>query len=239
MKLAWRDRVGLAGALAAAVVCLRLGFWQLDRLRERRGRNAAIRAARERPPLAVTGPLTADSVRSRRLRARGVYDYAQQRLWRARTYEGVPGVGLITPLRLADGSAVFVDRGWAPSPDASHVEEGAYREPDTAEVLGLGMLAPRARGDVDPARLRDSLPYPLLPFVIQELPSDRPATRPPVRLLRWPSPELSDGPHLSYAIQWFSFAVIIVVGSVALAKARVRDLAGRRQTGAPGLTQDG
>src|SRR6266511_5850144 len=72
-----------------------------------------------------------------------------------------------------------------------------------------------------------------------DLPSDRPATRPPVRLLRWPSPELSDGPHLSYAIQWFSFAVIIVVGSVALAKARVRDLAGRRQTGAPGLTQDG
>jgi len=30
------------------------------------------------------------------------------------------------------------------------------------------------------------------------------------------APELDDGPHLSYAIQWFSFALIIVIGSIAL-----------------------
>jgi len=157
------------------------------------------------------------------LRRRGEYDYAQERLWRPRPYEGVPGVALLTPIKLADGSAVLVDRGWAPSPDAYHVDQRAYREPDTADVVGIGMAAPRARGDVDPAKLRDSLPYPLLPFVIQLLPPSTNLRRPPQpALVCMPPPELSDGPHLSYAIQWFSFAVIIVVGSAALVRKQRR-----------------
>src|SRR5437773_6994144 len=70
------------------------------------------------------------------------------------------------------------------------------------------MSAPRARGDVDPERLKDSMPYRLLPFVIQQLPPSTALNRPlPPGLIRWPAPELSDGPHLSYAVQWFSFAI--------------------------------
>jgi surfeit locus 1 family protein len=242
-RVARRDAAGLVVALVVAAGCVRLGFWQLHRLHQRRARNAALGVARQRPAVEVTGALAADSARDRRLHARGVFDYARERLWRARTYEGVPGVALITPLRLPDGVAVFVDRGWAASPDAFHVDDLAYREGDSAEVLGIGMRAPRARGDVDPASLGDSVPYRLLAFVIQELPAaagsatapspstppDRASRRgsppPPERLrvapLRWPLPVLDDGPHLSYAIQWFSFAVIIVVGSVALARQRV------------------
>jgi surfeit locus 1 family protein len=221
-RVAPRDLAALIFALAAAAVCARLGVWQLHRLRERRERNTTLLAARERPPLEVTRTLMPDSARGRRLHARGIYDYAHERLWRARTYQGVPGVALITPLRLADGAAVLVDRGWAPSPDAYHVDQQAYREPDSAHVLGIGMPAPRARGDVDPATLGEALPYPVLPFLIQLVPSDRRTAGPPDRPLRWPAPELTDGPHLSYAIQWFSFAVIILVGSVALARSRGR-----------------
>ena len=224
MKLDWRDWVGLACALAIAGVCVRLGFWQIDRLRQRRARNAVVLAARDRPPLAVTAALSADSARDRRLVAHGVYDYANERLWHGRGYEGIPGVALITPLRLADSSAVLVDRGWAPSPDAYHVDQQAFREADTAEVLGLGMTAPRGRGDVNSVNLRDSVPYPLLPFVIQQLPPSTALYRLlPPGLHRWPAPELSDGPHLAYAIQWFSFAVITVVGSAALARKRARE----------------
>jgi len=222
VRLERRDLVGLVLALAAAAVCVRLGVWQLHRLGERRMQNAAKHGARERPPLDVTTSLGADSARDRRLRARGVYDYVHEQVWRGRMFEGVPGVALITPLRLTDGAAVLVDRGWAPSPDGYHVDERLYREPDTTDVLGIGMRAPRARGDVDPAQLHDSLPYPLLPFVVQLLP---PPTAPgrsvPPGLLRWPLPELTDGPHLSYAIQWFSFALIIVVGSTVLFRKRV------------------
>jgi len=129
------------------------------------------------------------------------------------------------PLRLADGgsegrgpsAAVYVDRGWVPSPDGVHIDQMAVREGDTATVEGLAFAAPRARGDVDIARLRDSVSYPLLPFIIQQTPSIRPSVSPTVRpLYRWPAPVLDDGPHLSYAIQWFSFAVITLVGTAVL-----------------------
>lgn len=225
MALEWRDRAALVGALVVAAGCVRLGVWQLDRLHQRRARNAVVLAQRSRPPRPVAGTLALDSARDRRLSALGAYDYAHERLWHGRSYEGVPGVDLITPLRLPDGTAVLVDRGWAPSPDGYHVDQDAYREGDSAEVLGIGVGVPRAPGDVDLAALRDSLPYPLLPFVIQLLPPSTALYRPlPPGLTRWPAPELSDGPHLSYAIQWFSFAVIIVVGSLALAKKRAVEL---------------
>lgn len=218
MSARLRDVLGALFALAVAATCVRLGFWQIDRLHQRRARNAVVRAARERPPIELVGSVSADSARHRRLHARGAYDFEHEEVWRARAYEGVPGVDLITPLRLPDGSAVLVDRGWVPSPDAYHVDQQAYREAASADVVGLGMTAPRARGDVDPAKLKDSLPYPLLPFVMQQLPSSTASAslRPPGFPRRWPPPELDDGPHLSYAIQWLSFAVIIVAGSIAL-----------------------
>ena len=223
MALEWRDRAALVVALVVAALCVRLGVWQLERLRQRRARNAQVLARRTEPPLSVTGSTSADSARDRRLVARGVYDYGHERLWHGRSYEGIPGVDLVTPLRLPlpDSSGVLVDRGWAPSPDGYHVNQEAYREGDSADVSGIGVAAPRARGDVNPAILRDSIPYRLLPFVIQLEPPSTALYRPlPPGLIRWPAPELSDGPHLSYAIQWFSFAVIITVGSIALAQKR-------------------
>jgi surfeit locus 1 family protein len=210
-----RDRFALVGALLIAGVCVRLGIWQLHRLHQRRASNVVVAAARARPELEIRDDphLPTDSLRDRRLRAQGVYDFARERLWHGRSYEGIPGVDFVTPLRLADGSAVLVDRGWAPSPDGYHVDQGAYREPDSATVSGLGMAAPRGRGDVHPAALRDSLPYPILPIVLQALP-------PSAALRRPPPPALGDGPHLSYVVQWFSFAVIIVVGSLVLWRQR-------------------
>ena len=219
-----RDLIALVGAMLVAGGCVRLGIWQLDRLHQRRAHNALVAAARARPELEIRDglPLAIDSLRDRRLRARGAYDYARERLWHGRSYEGIPGVDFVTPLRLSDGTAVLVDRGWAPSPDGYHVDQQAYREGDSAAVEGLGMAAPRGRGDVDPAALRDSLPYRVLPIVMQQLPPPTTALHrpPPSRLTRWPSPPLSNGPHLSYVVQWFSFALIIVVGSLVLLRQR-------------------
>ena len=231
MSVERRDVVGLVFALAIAAACGRLGFWQLDRLAQRRARNAGLRAAQARPLLDVTRALAPDSARDRQLHARGVYDYGQERLWHGRSRDGVPGVDVITPIRLADGSAVLVDRGWVPSTDGYHAEARFYREADSADVIGLGAVAPRGRGDVDPRRLADSLPYPLEPFVLVALPAAAEGAgagtpTPTPTPTRWLLPELSDGPHLSYAIQWFSFALIILVGSVALLRQRRREVGG-------------
>jgi len=211
-----RDVIGAVCALVLAALCVRLGFWQLARLDVRRARNAEILAARNQPPLELRGQgVTADEAHDRRIHARGIYDWTHERVWPGRTWEGAPGVAMLTPVRLPDSSVVFVDRGFVPSADARHVDHAAWREPDTVDVVGLGLAAPRDRGDVNPVTLGDSLPYPALPFVVQLLPSDdSPAVR--SAPLRWRASTLDNGPHLSYAIQWFSFAVIVLVGTAAL-----------------------
>jgi len=197
--------LGLAAfAVVVAGLCVWAGFWQLDRLHQRRARNAAWAARLALPPLELRGARPADSASQRRVVARGVYDFAAERTWVGRSFQGTPGVALITPLRLADGAAVLVDRGWAPSPDAFHVDHTLYREPDTATVTGIALIPPRGRGDVSVAGF--------LPFVIQ-LETPDPAAGLP---RRWPLPALDNGPHLSYTIQWFSFALIALVGTAVL-----------------------
>ena len=234
MRLTAKDWVGAGFALLVATLFVRLGVWQLDRLHQRRAINAAVLARRALPPVAVTSAsLPIDSVRDRRVVATGAWDYSQERVWGARSYEGVPGVAVLTPLKIAGGAAVFVDRGWAPSADALHVDPATLREGDSAMVTGFAYVAPRGRGDVDPMRIKDSLPYAVAPFIIQALPSDRPTAtgresfrvRPP-DLVYWPAPELSEGPHLSYAIQWFAFAGIVLVGMGAVLKKNVEERRG-------------
>lgn len=214
MSVRRRDLAGAIFALAVAALFVRLGVWQLNRLAERKVANAAIQAARALAPVEL--PLhrvEPEALRDRRAQAHGLYDYAHERVWTGRTYDGAPGVALLTPLRLSDGSAVFVDRGFVPSPDAVHVDEARYREGDSADVTGLALPAPRDRGDVNPAALKDSLPYTTLAIVLQ---LDDTAAPHPLGLKRWRPPALDGGPHLSYAIQWFSFAAIVVVGVVVL-----------------------
>ena len=199
-----RDIILAVAAVVVAGLCVWAGFWQLDRLRQRRARNAAAAQRLALPALDVRRATSADSARQRRVIARGVYDYAAEKSWPGRSFEGTPGVALITPLRLADGAAVLVDRGWVPSPDAFHVDHAPYREPDSATVTGVAMIPPRGRGDVEITGF--------LPFIIQ-LEGPDPATRLP---RRWPAPAFDNGPHLSYAIQWFSFALIALVGTAVL-----------------------
>ena len=204
-----RDVAAVVVAILVAATCVRLGIWQLDRLAHRRARNAALAARLALPPLELRdGGIAVDSARQRRVVARGVYDFSAERTWPGRSFDGTPGVALITPLRLADGSAVLVDRGWVPSPDAFHVDHAAYGEPDSATVMGIAFIPPRGRGDVDPTGF--------LPFVVQ-LETPEPSRGLP---RRWPLPAFDNGPHLSYAIQWFSFAAIALVGTAALLRRR-------------------
>ena len=221
-----RDTLGLLVAALVVAGCVRLGFWQVSRLRQRRARNAVMRAGMQAPPVDLAAGVSPDSLQYRRVRARGTFDYDHERFWRPRLMEDMPGVDLVTPLRLGDGSAVLVDRGWVPSADGYHVDQRSYREPDSASVVGLALSAPRSHGDVDPRALSDSFPYRLMPFVVQQLPAGAGGHDPDFPR-RWAMPELNDGPHLSYAIQWFSFAVITVIGVIALYR---RD---RRERGRP------
>lgn len=198
-----KDVAGLIVAILIAGTCVRLGIWQISRLHERRALNAGIEARGRLPVLAVTGTEPLDSVEWRRVRAAGVYDFTRERVWTGRTFEGVPGVALLTPLRLANGGVVWVNRGWVPSPDAAQVDTGRWREPDSAAVVGV------------------AVEHAGVPFLVEDSLPPRATGGQVIR--RWPPPSLSEGPHLSYVIQWFSFAAIILGGSLVLfAKRRSR-----------------
>lgn len=214
-------RLFLLLAVVVAGICIRLGVWQLDRLHQRRAANQEIARARALP--AVPLNTSHDSLAHRRVVARGTFDREHEFVLRGRVYREAPGVLLVTPLRLAGrDTAVLVNRGFVAAPDAATPDLSGLDEPGTVEVRGLAQPIARDPGGagrnenrgmvswarLDLASVRAAVPYPLLDVVILQTP-DSALPRRPRR--QEPAP-LDDGPHLNYAIQWFAFATIALVG---------------------------
>ncbi len=253
-----RDVALLGIAAVAATVFARLGVWQLDRLTQRRGRNALIvERLRDPPvPLAALPPDTA-AAHFRRVVIEGRYDYAHELSLTDRSRDGSPGVHVITPLRVAGtDTAYLVDRGWVYSPDAMTIDRARWREGErvsgTARVQELPPALPEAATRTGhPADARwlspDSIGrwagYPVA-AVLLALDGDTSTASTSVPA-RSPPPPLDEGPHLSYAIQWFSFATIAIVGTlVAVLRTPVRTVplapGGRdAQAGARDIAEDG
>ncbi len=235
--MSFRARILLFGSFALiTLVCLRLGFWQLARLKERRAANATALAARAAPEVGLdpAGALN-PTLNGRQVRATGHYDHTYDVVVRGRSYRGAPGVEIVSPLVLDDGrTAVLVNRGFMPTPDAVTVGTDLVREVGRVRVSGTASLVPS--GDGRPlerdhrtswARLdRDALaariPYQLAPIYIRQAP-DSALPRFPRRLEAAP---INDGPHLNYAIQWFAFAGMAVVFGIVIL--RMRPVNGKR-----------
>lgn len=221
--------LGLAVAVAAA--CIRLGFWQLSRLQERQDRNQEIRAGLQDERIDLTAAASGGSVEPfRRVRARGRFDSAHQLVLTARSYQNQSGVHLVTPLRLEGANAaVLVDRGWLPLEERSPEELKAYTVEGVVEIEGVTLpsqsqprilfFPPPPTGTAEDPRtswpaldvsaISGQIPYDLISiYVAVTEPVPEGAARP----IPDPGLELSEGPHLGYAIQWFSFALIALVG---------------------------
>lgn len=237
--------VGTVLVVVIAAVCIRLGLWQLSRLDEKQTHNAALAARSAEPSLRLTSAATDSAgVTWRRASARGRYDHERSIILPGRSYRGSPGVLLLTPLRLEGARAVLVQRGWVPSLDAATIDLDAFRTDSMVTVEGLllpfldeentiatgATIEPadtfrRVWYAIDPQRLRAQFPYPLLPFRLQRLPDTLPShdvtgARTRAYPLAQPAPGMDEGPHLGYAIQWFSFALIFVIGWIALLRSR-------------------
>jgi len=225
------------------VVMVNLGFWQLRRLHERRAHNAAVRANEAQPVAPVDALLHPGQPTSvgrdlafRRVTARGTYDTANEIIIGARSLDGEPGVWVVTPLRLADGSAVIVLRGFLPSqgtlervpadaePPAEQVTvSGLVQQTQTRGLFGptdpaQGRLTTMARVDVE--RMAQQLPYPVAPAYVRLQTQDPPQPGPQPRIV--PEPALDEGPHFSYAVQWFTFSTIAVAGYPLILHRRAR-----------------
>ena len=209
-------------AVLAAALFSRLGIWQIHRLQERRARNALVVSRLDSGQVELAAlPRDTALVRFRRVRVVGTPDYAHELILAARSHNGAPGVDLITPLRVAGSdTAVLLNRGWVYSPDAATIHEDRWREPDSvfvgyAEVLpdsgGIGYASrPRTLTRLTRTTARAALPYPVLPFYIVVMSDSATVAGRPQRV---GVPPLDEGPHKSYAIQWFFFALVALVGA--------------------------
>jgi surfeit locus 1 family protein len=218
-------------AVVAAAVCVRLGVWQLSRLRQRRAANVATLARLRAEPVAPDAlPSDTGALHFRRVRVAGRPDYAHEVVLANRSRDGSPGVNLLTPVRVAGrDTAVLVNRGWVYSPNAADVELARWRDADSIDVVGYVELPSRRSGAarlgssrgayswLDPAELAREVGYPVTAYYVV-IPAAAGETPTPDRPVRLEPPSLDEGPHESYAIQWFSFAAVAVVGAAAYAR---------------------
>jgi surfeit locus 1 family protein len=212
-------------AISFAVVSIALGFWQLRRLSARRQTNAMLASRRIAPQVELDSlPSDTAAAHFRRVHLRGVYDHAQEIVLTLRGRSGSPGINILTPLLRANkDTAVLVNRGWIYSPDGMTADTRPWHEADTLNGAGFvetfptkGPFAPpnparpRSFRRLNRSELLKVFPYPIANYYVVLTDSAQSSNVPP----RVEPAPLDEGPHMLYAIQWFSFAVISIVGLV-------------------------
>lgn len=223
--------------LAGAAVCIRLGIWQLDRLEQRRAFNTRVSAQLEQAPLELTPAAVAALTDAdlynqeyRQVVVQGTYDHSQEVAIQNQAWENQWGVHLLTPLVISGTQqAILVDRGWIPAADFAAGDWQAYQEPGIVTVSGI-LRRPQTKAEIgnrsDPtpapgegprkswyfvniAQISRQVSTPLLGAYIQQAPQPT-HTGLPYRALA--KVEISEGPHMGYALQWFTFAALLLIG---------------------------
>lgn len=223
----------------AVGVMARLGIWQLDRLEQRRAFNARVQAQLDSPPLDLAAALADGTITPEKLNnleyrgvvLRGEYRPQEQIILRNQIWENQPGAHLLTPLYLQGTNyAVLVDRGWIPMNENTPADWQQYHQPGLVEVRGILQRTQDARrfGAADPTpapgvvvpawnavrleRIAAQVSADLLPAYVLAAPAggSQIADGPPYAMLA--VPDLSEGSHMGYALQWFSFAAVLGFG---------------------------
>ncbi len=231
--------------LALVFGMLAASNWQFNRLQQKKDRNARV-VARTAEPVAAVSSLASPAmpfkatgaIEFRQARATGRYLADQEVLVRSRSRDSSPGSWILTPHELKNRVAVTVNRGWIPNNGGVYSVPSRYRAPSgPVTVTGLvretetrGRFGPRdpragtlpnlARADV--ARLDQQVSERLLPIYLQlQTQSPKVTVNEPKPV---PAPELDEGPHLSYAIQWLIFTTIALIGYPLILRRRAREV---------------
>ena len=227
-----RPKWMVLGVVVALIVAafMSLGFWQLSRLEERRLNNVILTSRLERDPVTlsevVASGLEGADLEYTRVQFKGTAQPDLAVFVRSQTNRsGEAGHHQIVPVSLDDGSHVLVNVGWVPLGDlpadvpglGGEVSfTGFVRASQARQAFGQeeadGQLVEIRRVDLD--RLSEQMPNPLVHVWVQlETPDDPNRLPQPVS-----PPAVDEGSHLAYALQWFSFAAISVVGFFLLVR---------------------
>ena len=221
-----RRWIVLLATLAAVALTARLGLWQLSRAAQKEALQASLDSRSALPPL----PQSALARSSDEAAAQHHRRTALVGRWLAdrtvfldnRQMDGRPGFFVLTPLELAPGDAVIVQRGWVPRDPRDRARLPSVPTP-SGEVQVTGRIAPAPaalyalgaesagplRQNLDVPSFQREIGVPLRPWSLQELP-ERPEAAPADGLLRrWPAPAVDVHKHHGYAFQWFSLATLL------------------------------
>ena len=216
------------------VTFIQLGEWQLRRLDQRRDSNSTVQAHESLPAQPYSEVMTGtveDENQWYRVTATGTYTGDQFQV-RYRSLDGAYGSEVVAVLQTEQGDLLLVNRGFL-TRQPGH-PDGQMPPTLSGTVSITGYVRRNERGDENAmtpheSQVRlinsDALGRSLGAEVINgyvSLIDSAPAES--SDLLPLPSPDLTDeGPHLSYAFQWFAFTVIAVGGLGVLIRADVRD----------------
>lgn len=226
--------IGTILVVTAVVIMVRLGIWQLDRLEQRRTFNRAVLATRDLPALDLQSPQADDLSKQtyRKAFVTGEFDEANQVVLSNQSNKDQLGVHLLTPL-LIEGTNrhILVDRGWVPFDAYQDGKLDQYAVDGPVQVDGIlagttnrigvrSCLEDSTEANPNPAQtlavwcvdleaIQAHLPYEVSPLYLIREPagtSEVPPIGTTVQI------EITEGPHLGYAVQWFSFAILLAVG---------------------------
>jgi cytochrome oxidase assembly protein ShyY1 len=227
-----RTRRWLLFALVVVLLCYAawwLGEWQFHRLADRKDSNAVVRTNEDKPPAPVADVLApgrevAEEQEWRLVEATGRYDTDDTVIVRYRTRDGASGVDVVVPLVTADGTALLVDRGWTAT-DNQGTRPDDVPAPPGDEVTVQGWVRVDATGDsstvddhstraISSEQIAVAIDRPVYGGFVELRSEDgQPASGlEPVEL-----PELDNGPHFFYGLQWWFFGVLALVGFCYLA----------------------
>lgn len=212
-----------------AFLAYRLGEWQFDRLEDREARNSVtVRNLADDPlpvedVLAVGRPVSPEH-EWQPVEATGTYAEDETVIIRYQTRDGRAGVDVVTPLVTGSGAALLVDRGWLATGNVGTTRPDVPPAPE-GEVNVVGWVRADATGDeaqvadqsarsVSSSQIARTVPFPVFGGFV-DLRSQNPEAAEP--LLRAETPDLSEGPHFFYGLQWWFFAALAVFGFFYLA----------------------
>lgn len=218
-------------------VFVNLGEWQLDRLHQRRDRNAATIAAEQSAPVPYTAFFSTtraipDTDQWHRVTVTGTFDPDHSLVVRYRDNGSAKGYEIVTPLHTDQGATVLVDRGFIALRGDQQIPAEAP-PPPSGRVSIVGHVRRDERGRTGAIRPDDgsvrlvnapaigaTLPYPIVDGYVGVL-TMKPADT--VTFVPVQTPELSDGPHFWYAVQWFMFTGIGVLGVVVFIRSDLKE----------------
>ena len=208
-------------ALLLILLCLWAAQWQYHRGVDRHARNTLI-IEQSLLPAVELGELTGniDSFEWRTISIQGVFDDKNQILLRNRYSEGVYGFEQLTLFEF-DQRKIWVDRGWIKAGSNATIPPQLQQTSDeSVRITGRLRLdsslpqgkffavANNAQRDLV-SQLDARKGIQTEDFYIDLISVSDTAMNPdvPVEL-----PELSDGPHMAYALQWIFFAALVSYG---------------------------